>query len=127
MKDLKMITKQSEEEAEEADEIQDAIGEASPKNSNKIDDDEEASEVQMEDQDVEPPYKKMKPEVFWSGSTYKSQKYGEPVVVHKIDPIRLPPEPSDPLAGLINSQGLPVLHLAYVLVNWLYLDFCLVD
>jgi hypothetical protein len=36
--------------------------------------------------------------------------------------IRLQPEPSDPLAGLILSQGLPLLHLSYFIQAWLFLD-----
>ena len=36
--------------------------------------------------------------------------------------IRLQPNPSDPLAGLILSQGLPLLHLSYFIQAWLFLD-----
>ena len=70
----------------------------------------------------------MNKEVKFPGNTnQKSARLSIVADENKVDPIRLSPEPSDPLAGLINSQGLPVLHFSYVLVNWLYLDFCLED
>ena len=37
------------------------------------------------------------------------------------------PEPSDPLFGLINSQGLPVLHLVYFLMAWFFIEYAEVN
>ena len=41
--------------------------------------------------------------------------------------IRLQPEPTDPLGGLILSQGQPVLHFSYFIISQFFLSFAEVD
>lgn len=41
----------------------------------------------------------------------------------KQKPIRCMPEPTDPLAGFILSQGQPVLHLSYFLFSNFFLKY----
>ena len=43
------------------------------------------------------------------------------------NPIRNMPEPSDPMAGLLLSQGQPVLHLCYFMASQLFLTYAKTD